>query len=185
MHGRVDRMMVSLPSGVRSGKARAELLEQETCCRIIVVLHAKQPKPLQQIATEIGRTRATVRFWLAMMHEQGIVREVGQVGYVLGPKSRLPDCEIWCFEGKLRNWSRALYQATRYRAFSHRSFVVMPHDCIRPAFANLDRFRRARVGLISVDDCGTLVVHAKPRYHRPRSPIMYTMATGRVLAKLA
>lgn len=185
IHGRVDRMMVSLPSGVRPAKARSNLLEQESCCRIIVALKAKQPKSVDRLALEIGRSRETVRDWLAQMEREGLVRAVSAAGYVLGPKSDLPDCEIWCFEGKLRDWKRALYQATRYRAFANRSFVVMPEQFIRSAEAQVDRFRLSRIGLLALDDSAELRIITMPRSKQPRSPVMFAMAKGRVLSSIA
>ncbi len=185
IHGRVDRMMVSLPSGVRPTEARSNLLRQEACCRIIVSLCVKQPKSVDQLAVEVARSRETVRYWLARMEQEGLVRAVSTTGYVLGPKSNLPDCEICCFEGKLRNWTRALYQATRYRAFAHRSFVVMPEDHVRSAEAQVERFRLARIGLIAIDVRGQLRIIRKPRSKRPRSPVMFAMAKGRALSRIA
>lgn len=185
IHGCVDRMMVSLPSGVRSAKARSDLLRQEACCRIIVALCVKQPKSVDQLAFEVARSRETVRYWLVRMEQEDLVRSVSTSAYVLGSKSNLPNCEIWCFEGKLRNWTRALYQATRYRAFAHRSFVVMPEDSVRSAEAQVERFRLARIGLISLDDGGQLRIITKPRSQRPRSPVMFAMAKGRVLSRIA
>ncbi len=185
IHGRVDRMMVSLPSGVRPAKARSKLLRQETCCRIIGVLRAKQPKSVDRLALETGRSRETVRDWLAEMEREGLVRAASTSGYVLGPKSDLPDCEIWCFEGKLRDWKRALYQATRYRAFANRSFVVMPEEFIRSAEAQIDRFRLSRVGLLALGDTGELRIITVPRSKQPRSPVMFAMAKGRVLSSIA
>jgi len=185
IHGCVDRMMVSLPSGVRPAEARSKLLQQETCARIIIALRAKQPKSFEQLALETGRSRETVRYWLVRMERERLVRAVSTTGFVLGPKSNLPECEIWCFEGKLRDWKRALYQATRYRAFAHRSFVVMPDDCIRSAEGQVDRFRLARVGLIALDNDGLLRVITRPRSQQPRSPVMFTMAKGRALAHIA
>lgn len=184
IHGRVDRMMVSLPSALRSTKTRSALLQQETCCRIVVALRARHPKTVDQLAVDGGRSRETIRYWLSHMIDAGLVRVTPAGGYMLGPKSSLPSCEIWCFEGKLRNWKRALYQATRYRAFAHRSFVVMPDDFIRPAQRQVDRFRSARVGLISLDAAGRFRIVTKPRLHQPRSPVMFTMAQGRALARI-
>lgn len=184
IYGCVDRMMVSLPSGVRPTRARSELLRQETCCRIVVALCVKQPKSVDQLASEIARSRETVRYWLARMEQEGLVRAIAERGYVLGPKSYIPNCKIWCFEGKLRNWKRALYQATRYRAFSHRSFVVMPETYIRSAEAQVNSFRMARVGLLALSDEARLRVITSPRQQQPRSPVMFAMAKGRVLSKI-
>lgn len=185
IHGRVDRMMVSLPSALRPSKSRSDLLQRETCCRIIVALHARQPKCSGQLALDTGRSRETVRYWLSRMADADLVRQIPGDGFVLGAKSNLPECEIWCFEGKLKDWKRALYQATRYRAFAHRSFVVMPSDHTRPAERQLDRFRLARIGLLAIDDGGRLRTITKPRSKQPRSLVMFTMAQGRALARIA
>ena len=185
IHGCVDRMMVSLPSGVRPVRSRSELLCQETCCRIVVALCVKQPKSLKRVAFEAARSHETVRYWLRRMEHAGLVEAISSRGYVLGPKSNLPNCEIWCFEGKLRNWRRALYQATRYRAFAHRSFVVMPEGHVRSAEAQLQLFRLARVGLLAVDDDGCLRVIMRPRLKQPRSAVMFTMAKARALSSIA
>jgi len=185
LHGRVDRMMVSLPSAARSTIPRSELFQQPTACRIIVALRAKQPKAVDELAHDTGQSPETVRFWLARMVAEGLVRDIGGSAYVLGPKSRLPNCEIWCFEGKLKNWRRALYQAARYRAFAHRSFVVMPEDFVRPAEANKQSFKLARVGLLALNSDGCLRIITTPRSKEPRSQVMHTMAKGRALEHIA
>jgi len=185
LHGRVDRMMVSLPSAVRPTKARSELLQQPTSCRIIAALRAKQPKSIEDLVRDAGRSPETVRFWLYRMEAEGLVRRSGNGGYVLGPKSKEYRCEIWCFEGKLRDWRRARYQATRYRAFAHRSIVVMPEAFVRAAEANVEWFRLARVGLIALSTDGGVRTITMPRSKQPRSPVMHAMATGRALMHVA
>lgn len=185
IHGRVDRMMVSVPSALRPSKSRSELLQQETCCRIIVALRAKQPKASDQLAVETGRSHVTVRYWLARMADEELVRALPENQYVLGPKSALPDCKIWCFEGKLKNWKRALYQASRYRAFAHRSFVVMPENNIQSAERQIEQFKLAHVGLLSLDCKGEFRMITKPAPQQPRSLVMYTMAKGHALTRIS
>ena len=184
IHGCVDRMMVSLPSGVRPVKTRSNLLCQETCCRIVVALCGKQPKSVNRLAIETARSHGTVRYWLARMEQEDLVQAIASRGYVRGPKANLPNFEIWCFEGKLRNWKRAVYQATRYRAFAHRSFVVMPERYVRSAEAQLHIFRLSRVGLLALGEDGNLRVIMRPRLKRPRSPVMFTMAKARALSSI-
>ena len=140
---------------------------------------------MDKLAFEVARSRETVRYWLARMKQEGLVRAISARGFVLGPKSNLPNCKIWCFEGKLRDWKRALYQATRYRAFAHRSFVVMSEAYIGSAEAQVNCFRLARVGLLALSDEGRLRIITSPRPQQPRNPVMFAMAKGRILSRIA
>lgn len=72
-------------------------------------------------------------------------------------------------EMKLCQWKRALAQAFRYRAFANLSFVILDNSRINPALANIDKFRRANIGLISVDFVGKHTIHHMPRYKKPFS----------------
>ena len=74
------------------------------------------------------------------------------------------------FELKLRNWRRALMQAYRYRAFAHVSCVVLDADYIASALRDIERFRQANVGLLSVSESGEVTVHLSPTPAEPFSP---------------
>ncbi|MEL7049496.1 MAG: MarR family transcriptional regulator, partial [Pseudomonadota bacterium] len=157
-----------------------DLCEQPSCAAILETLLNRQPKSWTELASDLRLHSTTIRRWLKRLVEEDLVRTVDN-GYVLSPSGKTPRVLIWSFEGKLRNWQRALYQATRYRAFSHRSFVVMPEQCIAPALKNLDRFKRAKIGLIGVDDDGNITVHSRPPHRVPRSPIYHRVAGAKAL----
>ena len=53
---------------------------------------------------------------------------------------------LHAFEGKLKDWRRALQQAFRYRYFADKAIVVMPLENAGAALANLDAFRHSSVG---------------------------------------
>ena len=180
IHGCVDRMIISLATDHCIVSSACELLRHETCCRIFEALNSKRPKSTDQVANEIARSNRTVHKWLSSMTQASLARRIAGHRYVRAESSSLPNCKISSFEGKLRDWKRALYQATRYRAFSHRSFVVMPEHQIKPAKAQLQRFKLARVGLIAIDRYGRLRILHRPRPCRPRCSIMFQMARARV-----
>lgn len=73
----------------------------------------------------------------------------------------------WAFEMKLSNWSRALMQAYRYKAFSDISFVLLDDTYISRALTNLNRFKRANVGLASINLQGDVTVHYQPYHQTP------------------
>ena len=58
---------------------------------------------------------------------------------------------LHAFEGKLKDWRRALQQAFRYRYFADKAIVVMPRENADAAIANLDAFRHSLVGLWTFD----------------------------------
>jgi hypothetical protein len=73
----------------------------------------------------------------------------------------------FAFELKIRKWQRALIQAYKYLAFSNFSYVILDHSYINPAIKNIDLFRKANVGLISVDFSGIFYSHYTPSYSEP------------------
>jgi hypothetical protein len=79
----------------------------------------------------------------------------------------------WCcgtttaLEMKLRNWKRALAQAFRYRSFAHVAYVVLDAAHAKPAIKAIERFRRSRVGLITVDQNGVVEFHYTPDPDQP------------------
>jgi hypothetical protein len=75
----------------------------------------------------------------------------------------------FAFEMKLSNWTRALIQAFRYRAFATTSYVVLDQRYVPRALRNLQRFATANVGLLSVDTSANVVVHYQPQPNTPYS----------------
>lgn len=54
-------------------------------------------------------------------------------------------------EFKLSNWKRAVNQAFRYRNFGNEAYVVLDHAKSEKALDNIGFFKKANVGLITVD----------------------------------
>lgn len=63
----------------------------------------------------------------------------------------LPFERVIAVEAKLSEWQRVLVQAHRNLQFADESWVVLDHACVRPALAQVERFRAAGVGLASLD----------------------------------
>jgi hypothetical protein len=94
----------------------------------------------------------------------------------------MPKVEICSFELKLKNWQRALYQATRYRSFSQRVFVVMPPGSAELAYRNKYLFERANIGLVSHDTSGQSRVLVRPKKRPPNATYRTIMAIGMLSA---
>lgn len=72
-------------------------------------------------------------------------------------------------EAKLSDWQRVLVQAYRNLQFADESWVVLDHAFIRPAIAQIERFKAAGVGLASMD-CGRgLFIHHAATSQGPMS----------------
>jgi|WetSurMetagenome_2_1015567.scaffolds.fasta_scaffold04872_7 hypothetical protein len=50
------------------------------------------------------------------------------------------------FEMKMKDWKKALSQATRYKYFSNQTIVVLPEEAKNSAIHNIDVFRNLNVG---------------------------------------
>jgi hypothetical protein len=74
------------------------------------------------------------------------------------------------FEMKLSNWRRGLMQAFRYRSFAYEAVLVMDDTRSRSAVANLDKFKRANIGLVGLRPDGTFEIYAWPQREEPFSP---------------
>ncbi|WP_130646597.1 hypothetical protein [Methanofollis fontis] len=75
----------------------------------------------------------------------------------------------YAFEAKLTNWKRALIQAFRYKAFVNQSYVIMDHDHVKSALSQTERFSRSNIGLMSIDNNGTMYCHHTPHSDAPYS----------------
>jgi len=64
----------------------------------------------------------------------------------LSLENKLKRRKLFAFEGKIKDWRRALQQAFRYRYFADKAIVIMPHDNSKSALKNLDVFFEAGVG---------------------------------------
>lgn len=82
----------------------------------------------------------------------GLTRNLGPGEFTaLALQKQLRRRHLHAFEGKLKDWRRALQQAFRYRYFADKAIVVMPCENSAAAMANLDAFQHASVGLWTFD----------------------------------
>ena len=158
-----------------------DLLQKPVCSRILSLLKPQSERTFRYLCSKTGVTERTIRTALADLEDAGLVRERAVDRYVFGDRFVLPQAFICSFEFKLKDWRRAVFQATRYRTFSHRVFVVMPTESIRPALKNITTFQALNIGLIGHDAHGVSNIEVLPRQERPRSRHHYIRAIGMLL----
>jgi hypothetical protein len=160
--GRADLVWASFGErDLNSFRPIAQLMQSPTCSRILALLKREAIRTEEYLLPRIGVDVKTFRGSMQQMVKEGLAAAVGDRRFVLGPEFRLPEVEICSFEFKLANWRRALYQATRYRSFSHRVYVVLPPDRV-PNVGELDSFRKLKIGLMdhSTDGESRIVIPA-------------------------
>jgi len=162
-----------------------ELLQRPICSRILSLLKPVSERTFTYLHSKTGLTHGTVRSALGDLSAAGLVVERDTDRFVLGDQAELPQAFVCAFEFKLKNWRRAVFQATRYRTFSHRVFVVMPLDSIGPALKNLETFTALNIGLIGHDPDGVSTVLSLTKRQRPRSRHHYIRAIGMLLPVVA
>jgi len=178
--GRADIVWGRFERGRSLTKFRrhAALLQNPTASRLLAILRQRSAQLEEDLIPRIGVTVPVLRKWLRALLEADFVTTTQDGRFRAIPRNAFPTVEICSFELKLKNWKRALYQATRYRSFSHRVFVVMPVNSAHVAFQNAELFRRANVGLVAHDNSGESRVLVRPQKRLPNSSYRTIMALG-------
>lgn len=112
----------------------------------LIALPYKRKFDLEYFANLVISSLSTAKRVLESFVNAGFCERTKQ-GWIKVKQPRPAFSEIHAIEAKLKNWRRALYQATRYRDFAHRSTVLLDEFYSSPAIKNIEEFRRRGVGL--------------------------------------
>jgi DNA-binding transcriptional ArsR family regulator len=167
---------------IRELRRHSDLLKNLTSSRILAALDREAELSEEELLERIGVSRPVLQKWLRALAKAGLIEKDAMDSYSLISDQRMPKVEICSFELKLKNWKRALYQATRYRSFSHRVFVVMPPGSAGVAYRHKHFFERANVGLVSHDTSGQSRVLVRPKTRQPHATHRAIMAIGMLSA---
>lgn len=91
---------------------------------------------------------------------------------------------IKAVEAKLKDWKRALWQASRYKTFANESWVVLDKKHANPAIKNIDEFKRYNIGLATISIEGDYLVHFSPIEETHFSEIAYWKANVMIAQSL-
>ncbi|MCA1318370.1 hypothetical protein LC085_00480 [Bacillus tianshenii] len=160
------------------------LIRNLTCAKIISLLNHTTARTKKLIYNNLGIQKKTIDVWLVRLLEEEILAETRPDRFIIHPNFSLPEIKFTAYEVKLYNWKRALYQATQYKGFSNKSYVVMPKKHIQPAINNLQAFVANNIGLIEVNDDGRFKILLKSRNLRPTSKAFNIIGKGIALYQL-
>lgn len=152
------------------------LIQNPTCARILAMLKPSAPRREAFLRERCGVSDSTFRRSIGRLTEMSLIALIQDRGYVLGARARMPPAEVVAFEFKLENWQRAFYQATRYRSFAHRVYVVLPANVAHRCQPMHDAFRVQNIGLLAHDPVeGATRILASSK-HAPKSRANYWKA---------
>lgn len=96
---------------------------------------------------------------------------------------RQPLTEVHAIEAKLKNWRRALFQATRYTEFADGSWVLLDDHHSAPALRHIEEFKKRNIGLLLIDNTGQVQEIFHPEIRPPRSAFRRWYAAIETLRK--
>jgi hypothetical protein len=91
---------------------------------------------------------------------------------------------IFAIEAKLKDWKRALKQASRYRDYSNQSWVLLDDYTVKPAIQNIHSFIEANIGLASINALGYVNIHFSPHMLEAKSDIRLWQANAEIAKRL-
>ncbi len=110
----------------------------------------------------------------------GFCKEIGG-NWIKVKQPRPPINQIYAIEAKLKNWKRALYQATRYQDFANQSWVLLDSHHSRPALDNLEEFKKRNIGLLTISIEGHISILHEAKSCLPRSNYRYWYSSAKLL----
>lgn len=122
----------------------------------------------QALSGSLGTSKAATQRVIAQLSVAGVAKQSRESLELLTIKT-LPFERLIAIEAKLSDWQRVLVQAYRNLQFADESWVVLDNAFIRPALAQLERFKVAGVGLASIDHQRGLFVHHAAMSQGPMS----------------
>jgi len=156
------------------------VVQNPTCSRILSYLKRSSPRTQAFLRSRLSVSNPTFEKAIRDLVNVKLVRRRSDDIFLLASKADIPSVEICAFEFKLDDWKRALFQATRYRSFAHRVYVVLPTSIITRTEKLWDSFQMQNIGLLAHDRHEGSERVLLSRKSEPRSRSNYYQALGMI-----
>lgn len=137
-----------------------------------------------ELVEKIGLTRGTVKRVLCQLKANGAVEEGHHDKYRASPSLAIPQLELWAIELKIDNWRKAIYQSLQYQSYSHRTIIVVPMVFAHRIVPNTSRFESFNVGVVGIDEDGSMRTLVKAEKRKPSIDHHYLYAMSIFLRRL-
>lgn len=114
--------------------------------------------------------------------DAGFCKEKSKNVFIKTKQPRVISHSIIAVEAKLRDWKKAIWQASRYKTFANESWVLLDEKHSNPAINNIAEFKKFNIGLATFSTNGYYDVHFSPRKEMHKSEIAFWKANT-LLAK--
>jgi hypothetical protein len=142
--------------------ARTEVSSAQILAYLRVVRRASAEK----ITERLGRPQKVIFSLLdSLLEVNAVIRDSN--AYSLSPEWREILPEVVTIEAKVKDWRRAVQQASRNRIFAHRSFIALPNS-IANRVQQEPTLGQLGIGLISVDEETGVILLREARRHQPK-----------------
>ena len=132
-----------------------------------MLIAAREVKGTDGIADVVLARPRSIRHYACALIDDGGDLCAGECEFHSGPYrtglQSSPFDDIVAIEAKLQDWTRGVYQASRYRQFAHRTYVLVGGDGVHRAVRNRKIFERSGVGLIAQYPTGFKAIVSSPR----------------------
>lgn len=115
---------------------------------VVAALLKNNKQNLKNLSESTGYDFNRLKKILNVLLEHSVIKCNKNGQYSLYAKWNNFDVDLWAFELKLKNWKRALYQATQYKTFSNNVFTVFPAYKKHLLETNIGYFKKLNIGCL-------------------------------------
>ncbi len=150
--GNVDVVEVDFNSFKNTlSTTQAELLSIYSNALVVAYLHKNKTRSYNYLLNQTGYSKDYLNSILLNLEKANIISEIDYKKYIINNDFQFPNLKFNSYELKLKDWKKAILQATRNTVFSYKSFVVMPNkEAIKLKEKYSEVFELYNIGLIGV-----------------------------------
>ena len=150
--GNVDIVQVDYNElNITLTKEQSKILSLYCSDLVVGFLHKNTPRTYKYLLFRTGYTKDYLTSILVLLEKENIVTRLENNKYIICKDFKFPSLKFIAYELKLKNWKKAIIQASKNTNFAYKSYVVMPNsEAVKLKEKNSDIFYLYNVGLIGV-----------------------------------
>lgn len=149
--GNVDIVQVILKNENFMKHDQAYVLSNYHYAKVLSFLHKKAIRTYNYLKNQTDYSDSTLQSIISRLKSTNIIEEVSENRFIISPEFQIPILQFISYEAKLKDWKKALLQATLNKKFSSHSYVILPiENAQKINDKKLKYFKLYNIGLIGV-----------------------------------